>query len=226
MILSLTTMRRSGEELFAGFPAGSLEERADAWFDSEATRELRRREVGSVDLLRFDIFLSHAFADRRVVAGVYHELTRLGFSVYVDWIYDPNPNRANVNATIAELLRRRMRQCDSLFYLTTSRAQYSKWMPWETGYFDGYDRKTTSGEWSTVIHDGHVAILPVLDGESEISRDAQGNPVFRGQEYLGLYCWVDVRSVATANSRAVDIHNVGAYVPKVDFDAWIGGRWP
>lgn len=34
-----------------------------------------------------------------------------------------------------------MRQCKSLFFVTTTNATNSKWMPWECGYFDGLDSK-------------------------------------------------------------------------------------
>lgn len=61
-----------------------------------------------------------------------------------------------------------MLRCDSLFYFTTNNSEYSKWMPWETGFFDGKK--------------GKVAILPV------ISDDKSG---FIGREYLDLYPYVD-----------------------------------
>jgi len=51
-----------------------------------------------------------------------------------------------------------MHQCSGLFYATTQNHSASKWMPWECGYFDGYDGKTIGD----TIQPGHVAILPVM----------------------------------------------------------------
>ena len=144
MILSLTEMRRLGLEKVGALNESQVPSRLEEWASSE-------RPLGAS--IRFDIFLSHAYADRAVVIGVYHKLKGLGFSLYVDWIHDPQLNRSNVTPATANLVRKRMRQCDSLFYITTSDSVYSKWMPWETGYFDGHDRQRP--------HDGHVAILPV-----------------------------------------------------------------
>ena len=83
-------------------------------------------------------------------------------------------------------------------------------MPWETGYFDGHDRKQP--------HDGHVAILPVLD------------PVpasFVGQEYLGLYCWADVVPHRT-DSLALRVNRPpGVSIGNgIEYDPWILGMWP
>jgi hypothetical protein len=201
MILSLNEMRRLGTESVGALFESQLEPRSIEWASSE-----RLRSVAA----RFDIFLSHSYLDRAVVIGVYQRLKSFGFSLYVDWIHDPQLNRSQVTPTTANLLRQRMRQCNSLFYITTSSSTYSKWMPWETGYFDGHDRKQP--------HDGHVAILPVLD------------PVpasFVGQEYLGLYCWADVVPHRT-DRRALQVNRPpGVSVGKVvDYDSWIRGMWP
>ncbi len=201
MILSLTEMRRLGTESLEASLESQIESRSAEW----ATRETVRGVP-----TRFDVFLSHAYSDRPVVIGVYQRLKSCGFSMYVDWIHDPQLNRSQVTPSTANLLRKRMRQCDSLFYLTTSSSTYSKWMPWETGYFDGHDRKQP--------HDGHVAILPVLD-------DAPSS--FVGQEYLGLYCWADVvphrkdRKALRVNPSSK--MSAGKFV---EYDPWIGGLWP
>ena len=57
-----------------------------------------------------------------------------------------------------------MRASASLFYITTSNSDSSRWMPWECGYFDGFREK--------------VAILPIKTYASNY---------FEGLEYLGLY---------------------------------------
>jgi hypothetical protein len=161
----------------AASATGSMRFAADAVIASRAETlfEIRAAEARRVAVKHFDIFLSHAYSDKIIVAGLYSMLTGTGFSVYVDWIHDRHRlDRSNVTAANAAILRERMHQCDALFYATTRSHTTSKWMPWECGYFDGYDSETNEGR----IQAGHVAILPVV--ESSYS-------TFKGQEYLGLY---------------------------------------
>lgn len=216
MILNLFEMKRQGRQALGvdatlgEAAAGMITERyAPSWFEREARSSLLQLQAHSVGVAHFDIFLSHAYRDKAVVIGTYQKLRNLGFSVYVDWIYDTKIDRSNVDYSTAELLRQRMRQCDSLLYMTTSNSDQSKWMPWECGYFDAHDRR--------VPNDGHVAILPVLE---------QTDQTFIGREYLGLYCWTDVDSGARPASRALNIHRAKALYPSVKFDPWVRGNWP
>jgi TIR domain len=130
------------------------------------------REAASTNDQSFDVFLSHSFQDAELVLGVYELLSRQGLKVYVDWIVDQQLDRSSVQATTAEQLRTRMRQSRSLIYAHSTKAGISKWMPWELGYFDGF-RQT-------------VAILPI----AQTSADS-----FAGQEYLGLYPYIDGSTV-------------------------------
>lgn len=125
---------------------------------SEGMREYRASKS-------YDIFLSHSFSDADLILGVKKLLEREGFSVYVDWIEDPQLDRNNVTKETAQHIKDRMNTCKQLVYATSENAKHSKWMPWELGYFDG--RKS-----------GQVSILPLL--ESEYAD-------FKGQEYLSLY---------------------------------------
>jgi len=201
VILALSEMRQLGIQTLRDFEEPRLALLTEEW--ATGVRQ-------STAPTHFDIFLSHAYADKHVVIGVYRKLSGLGFVIYIDWIHDPKLNRTKVTPKTAELLRTRMRQCDSLFYLTTDHASYSKWMPWETGYFDAYDR--------TSSHDGHVAILPVLE---------EPQSGFAGQEYLGLYCWADV-DPKQINKDAVQLHSPPG-IPGgtiVNYVPWINGTWP
>lgn len=114
---------------------------------------------------RFDVFLSHCSNDAETILGVVHLLEQEGLDVYVDWIVDPHHDRTKVDRTTAENLQRRMRQCDSLIYATSTSSRASIWMPWELGFFDGLGN-----------HD-RISIMP-------IESDAPGHV---GQEYLDLY---------------------------------------
>lgn len=122
---------------------------------------------------RYDVFLSHSFADAKVVLGLKTVLDALGLRVYVDWIDDPQLDRSKVTRATAAALRERMRSCSALLYAFSPNAANSKWMPWELGYFDAYR--------------GRVAVVPVVE-----------TPVttFVGHEYVGLYPYVDQRTLA------------------------------
>ena len=71
---------------------------------------------------QYDIFLSHAFRDAELILGIKLKLEDHGYSVYVDWIDDPqiNRNRTKVSRDTAKLLRQRMNCCKCLFYSTTA----------------------------------------------------------------------------------------------------------
>src|SRR5947209_3205334 len=52
----------------------------------------------------YDIFLSHSTNDAELVTGMKLTLEDLGYTVYVDWIEDPNLDRSNVTKETALLL--------------------------------------------------------------------------------------------------------------------------
>lgn len=130
------------------------------------------RESRDTRLNAFDVFLSHSKADSDLILGVKAVLEGAGLTVYVDWINDPLLDRSHVTPATANTLRIRMRQSRSLIYAHSSNASLSKWMPWELGYFDG--------------HNGNVAILPIVRTANQVS--------YKGEEYLGLYPYVDLTS--------------------------------
>lgn len=146
----------------------------------------------------FDIFLSHAIRDAELVLGVKLVLEAAGKTVYVDWIEDPDLDRARVSGKTADLLRTRMRQCDSLFYLYSQASQGSRWMPWELGYFDGFK--------------GNVAILPVVPDWGELD--------FDHEEYLQLYPKVDVVNVTDTPSLHVNRSRRLEFGEHRSFDRW------
>ena len=183
----------------------AIASRADSYFEKQASESQR------TPVKHFDIFLSHAYADKVTVSGVYTLLRASGFSVYVDWIQDRNRlNRANVTAANAAILRERMHQCDSLLYTTIHNHTASKWMPWECGYFDGYDAKAIGDS----IQPGHVAILPVVQSATSI---------YSGQEYLGLY---PIAQKANLPHRNLNIHNQQTPTRLLHFDRWVADGHP
>ena len=143
----------------------------------------------------YDVFLSHSVRDAEIVLGVKLILEDDGRSVYVDWIEDPQLDRSRVSPDTAEVLRGRMRSCESLIYIHTESSPGSKWMPWELGFFDGFK--------------GAVAILPVTRSQE---RD------FKGQEYLGIYPWIDEGALTTGRT-ALRVHR--SLYEYRDFGGWV-----
>ena len=118
---------------------------------------------------RYDIFLSQTIRDAEVVLGVFVILTELGFTVFCDWIAEPDSERSAVTPGHAKFIRSTMEISDTLLFLDTEAADQSLWMCWELGWFDG--RK------------GLVAVLPVLP---------DGARYYRSREFLGLYPYVEL----------------------------------
>ncbi len=149
---------------------------------------------------KHDIFLSHAYADREIVLGVAMMIEDLGYTVYVDWRDDPYLDRSKVTPKTAAKLKARMKSSRCLLYSTTANANDSKWMPWELGYKDGENTR--------------VAVLPVVQ-TSTIS--------YNGQEYLGIYPYIDVADNTEGKRRLWVRRSSTCYV---NFDSWLTGSEP
>jgi hypothetical protein len=152
----------------AYFTDQDLRSRAGGMTASAASESLSRSAKTAVG--RFDVFLSHSVRDAQVILGVRNLLTGQGLSVYVDWIDDPQLDRSQVSAATAARLRGRMRQSNTLIYATSRSARKSRWMPWELGYFDGLKGSE------------RVSIFPIENST---------NDRFDGEEYLGLYKYIE-----------------------------------
>ncbi len=121
----------------------------------------------------YDLFISHSFSDKELVIGLLHLFTNAKYKVYIDWINDSFLNRNNVTPETAALIRKRVNQSNGTAYIATSNSTTSKWCPWELGISDGMK--------------GKVCILPVM------------NQPFCGQEYLGLYPYLDYHKSPSDN---------------------------
>jgi hypothetical protein len=121
----------------------------------------------------FDIFLSHSYQDKEIIPALKIKLEDMGYSVYVDWISDGCISRnKTIDKETASMLQKRMKQSKCLLYATSSNSKNSRWMPWELGYFDGIKNKK-------------VAILPISKNDNNFDDN------FKGEEYLGLYQYID-----------------------------------
>lgn len=153
--------------------------------------------------LKFDVFLSHSYLDRDEVLGLYRELTDMGFSIYVDWIVDPELDRTNVTKATAELIRNRMKNSKSLLLAISTNAEMSKWMPWELGFVDGNTNR--------------CAIVPV-------SKDNLNRYSFNRVEYLKLYPYVQRNTIKDTNTFKLWVwEDDTSYVI---FDSWLTGSNP
>ena len=158
---------------------------------------LDRRTAGISERETFDVFLSHSFRDAQIILGIAELLKSQGVSVYVDWLVDGQLDRSKVSAATARLLRKRMGQCRSLIFATSTSSPSSKWMPWELGYFDGRNGS-------------NISIMP-------IEEQAPGK---YGQEYLELYPAIEKLPVKGGGSIAAAVRTDGkAYMGLRDFAA-------
>lgn len=152
---------------------------------------------------KYDIFLSHSYLQASEIYILKGQLELFGFSVYVDWIEDKELSRDNVSRETAIRLQTRMRNCKSLIYAHSIESTASKWMPWELGYFDGYN--------------GIVAILPIEEHESGMNN-------YTGQEYLSIYPYI-----TKERNREGKIHlyvNEGSPEIYIIYSSWLEGNKP
>lgn len=149
----------------------------------------------------YDIFLSHSSGDAGLVAGLKLVIEDIGYSVYVDWIEDPQLNRTSVTKETALVLQARMKQCKSLIYAFSDNASNSKWMPWELGYFDGIK--------------GIVTVLP-------ISKTVKSS--FQGTEYLGIYYYIQIDTIKGTSKNELWTHETSSKY--VQYTGWLSGIKP
>lgn len=161
-------------------------------------------ESQDIDVDVYDIFLSHSSRDAQIILGILEKLNNLGYSVYVDWVEDPQLDRNNVTKKTANTLRLRMKQSKSLLYATTEHASNSKWMPWELGYMDGQKDK--------------ASILPIF--ETEVS----SSDSYKGQEYLGVYPYCIEAKGNIKRINKLWIHEKPDIY--ISFDQWLAGKKP
>ena len=162
-----------------------------------SARKLSANAKAATGLEAFDVFLSHSREDAILIEGLRDELVEQGYTVYVDWIEDPELERSKVTKETAAALRARMRQCRCLLFATSEASKKSVWMPLELGYMDAYRHS-------------RIAIAPMVE-------DYETNHEFKGQEYLGLYPYLD-------KTTSLWIHKSSSQW--VRFSEWLDGRDP
>lgn len=167
------------------------------------TRSALREAVSSASAYdTFNVFLCHSIRDANLVLGAKKILEKQGLKVYVDWIVDEQFDRSKVSANIANILRQRMKQSQSLLYMFSHNSSRSRWMPWELGYFDGYN--------------GTVGILPIVPDVGSLD--------FSQEEYLGLYPKVELVNYELFVNRTSGAPiGASASTDYLKFERWVSG---
>lgn len=179
----------------------SLEEHIS--FSKTASYILKKEALKFSSEKTYDIFVSHSYSDANEILKLRLIIEEMGYEIYVDWIEDRELDRSSVSKETADLLRRRMKRCKSLFYVKSKSSRKSTWMPWELGYFDGLKSK--------------VAILPIV--EKYLITDK-----YVGLEYLGLYPYISKDRARGESSETLWIHESSNKY--VSFDYWLQGKKP
>jgi hypothetical protein len=128
----------------------------------------------------YDIFLSHSYDDRKIILGAKRFIESKGYSVFVDWIEEPQLNRNKVNKATAAALRTYIDIFRCLIYAYSPNVGNSKWCPWELGYFDGKN--------------GRAYVMPIIDDPLQS---------YTGVEYVNLYPNVTEEQAPGFAGRAV-----------------------
>jgi len=125
----------------------------------------------------------------------------MGFSVYVDWIVDPQLDRANVTEESARHIRERLESSRSLLLAISENAVLSKWAPWELGVVDGNTK--------------NCALFPISESQHPSSS-------FKGREYLSIYPYI-TRVNELHSTKLYAAKNANTYRP---FNEWVAGQKP
>jgi hypothetical protein len=166
---------------------------------SRSTQIYKSANESYASVESFDVFLSHSSNEPdEIIFGIKGLLEDAKLKVYLDKIDDPQMSPARVTPETAEILRVRMRQSNSLLYVYSRHSTQSRWMPWELGFFDGLK--------------GAVGVLPVVQSSQS---------VFKGEEYLGVYPYVDIAMITDTSKKNLWINRgIGEYA---DLAKWVKG---
>ena len=148
----------------------------------------------------YDLFISHSFSDKELISGLYHLFIKAGYKVYIDWIDDKGLDRSRVTSDTAALIKKRINASTGTTYVSTSNSTSSKWCPWELGVADGMK--------------GKVCILPVMESS------------FKGQEYLGLYPYLEYAKVQGEEKQEFWVHDQVDRNKYIILRDWLRGKSP
>jgi hypothetical protein len=156
--------------------------------------------AGKVNNTEFDVFLCHAFLDALEAKKIREWLEGEGLTTYVDRMDEAELSRELASAGKSDFLKERVRNCKALVFVTSESWTRSVWMPWELGYFDALGLK--------------IAILPIHEGDLDKSE-------FHGQEYLGIYPYIDRAHAEDGTEVCFWIKHKDASTPPKRLKAWL-----
>ncbi|MEK4158731.1 hypothetical protein NYE27_26990 [Paenibacillus sp. FSL R10-2779] len=161
----------SFEKEFEGFDVDvvKLKRKSKSYTNEEAAAILQFEHERFDEKKSYDIFLSHSSLDYNEILLLSDYLQSSGYSVYVDWLIDKKLDRNNVTSETAIIIRNRMKRCKCLLFAASNNSNFSRWMPWELGFFDGKG--------------GKIAII-------HVNKKKPGLGSLTGQEYLDIYEYV------------------------------------
>jgi hypothetical protein len=139
----------------------------------------------------YDVFLSHALADRQRIETPRARIAAWGYSVRIDPADDGDCGRVAPDRGAAERLRQRLRRCRSIIYAVSSQAKVSRWLPWELGYADACC--------------GRIFIFPLDEGAGDYARK---------MDFLSLYPVIDTRNLGGFLRRHVPKGGEGRAAPE------------
>ena len=162
--------------------------------------EARTRRATVFDsAIKYDLFISHSFQDKELVAGLAHLFSEAGYTVYIDWLDDSKLDRTNVTPDTAKTIKNKIEGSKGTAYISTSNSTSSKWCPWELGVSDGYN--------------GKVCILPIMESST-----------FKGQEYLGLYPYLDYETIQGTGKYGFWVTDQDNKQKYVSLREWLDGK--
>ena len=174
-----------------------------------AQKEMRSTIVESVASMKhfsfeedYDIFLSHSSLDQELTCALYDLFIQNGFKVYLDY-EDIELNPDNVTSATGEQLRKKLKRCKCLAYISTSNITKSKWCPWELGLFDG-------------VSNGMCCIMPIVK--------ESGRAKFYGQEYLGMYPYLKYSQYAKSDEWTFWVQDPQNENKYVTLKGWLTGK--
>ena len=141
-------------------------------------------DVQRKHLDRYDVFLSYSSDDLNFVKGIKEILEEKGLTVFVGAANNEVKKRPSVSRETANQLRTYMKKCWFMFYIHSYSSRYSRWCPWELGFFDGYSDSLR-----------RLYVLPVM----------KSNENFVGQEYLNLYPIIEIDLIGTRESGGKNV---------------------
>lgn len=160
---------------------------------------LESSRVSSNKINKKSVFLSHSHFDKTIVQKIGLLFNSMNAELYIDWMDNSLPKLTNT--ITAQLIKRKISECDNFLFLATYNGLRSKWCNWELGIADTlkYER---------------MAILPI---ESKSGK-------WEGNEYLNLYpeMIISDENLDVLTTDKIEINQIDGR--RIAFNEWLGKK--